>query len=158
DWTGLDARIKWPNDVRVGGRKVAGVLVERGPGAVVGIGLNADVAADDFPPGLRDTATSLRILGGEPVDRSEPARAPIIRLDHWYDRGLAGGPETLNGPWRDRCEHLGQMVRVITPTGPVVGRLDDLDLIRGLTLVAPDGLRPRIATRDVLDLAPHDPA
>ncbi len=158
EWTGLDARIKWPNDVRVGGRKVAGVLVERGPGAVVGIGLNADVAADDFPPALRDTATSLRILSGGPVDRSELARALIVRLDHWYDRGLDGGPETLNGPWRDRSEHLGLGVRVTTPSGPLVGRLDDLDLLRGLTLAGPDGLRLRIASHDVLDLAPHDPA
>jgi BirA family biotin operon repressor/biotin-[acetyl-CoA-carboxylase] ligase len=158
DWTGRDARIKWPNDVRVEGRKVAGILVERGPGAVIGIGLNANVATDDFPPGLRDTATSLLILSGGPVDRSELARALIVRLDHWFDRVLADGPETLNGSWRDRSEHLGLEVRVITPSGPLVGRLDDLDLRRGLSLAGPGGQRLRVANYDVLDLAPHDPS
>ena len=47
EWTGLEARIKWPNDVRVAGRKIAGVLVERGPGAVIGIGLNVNATLDD---------------------------------------------------------------------------------------------------------------
>ena len=72
-WTGLDAgiTIKWPNDVRVGGRKIAGVLVERGQGAVIGIGLNANVESGAFPPELRATATSLCIITGRRIDRSE---------------------------------------------------------------------------------------
>ena len=155
--TGLDARIKWPNDVRVGGRKIAGVLVERGPGAVVGIGLNANLAPDDFPPALRDAATSLRVLSGSRVDRSELARALIVRLDHWYDLGRVGGPETLNPPWRDRSEHLGREVRLSTPSGIASGRLDDLDLLSGLTLTAPDGGRRLVANHDVLELAPIGP-
>ncbi len=59
-WTGRPARIKWPNDVRVDGRKVAGILVERAPGSVIGIGLNVNAAPEDFPEPLRETATSLR--------------------------------------------------------------------------------------------------
>jgi BirA family biotin operon repressor/biotin-[acetyl-CoA-carboxylase] ligase len=163
-WTGLDARIKWPNDVRIAGRKIAGILVERGDGAVIGVGLNANASLDDFPEELHETATSLRILMGEPVDRSELARALIRRLDDWYDRGRSLGPDALNPAWRDRSEHLGRMVRVATPSGAYVGRLVDLDLRRGLTLANPgspseadrNGLERRFSVRDVLALTPCD--
>jgi BirA family biotin operon repressor/biotin-[acetyl-CoA-carboxylase] ligase len=163
-WTGLDVRIKWPNDVRVAGRKIAGILVERGDGAVIGVGLNANASLDDFPEELHGTATSLRILLGGPVDRSELARALIRRLDDWYDRGWSLGPDVLNPAWRDRSEHLGRLVQVATPSGSYVGRLVDLDLRRGLTLAksdtAPDAngndLDGRFSVRDVLALTPCD--
>ena len=138
-WSGRDARIKWPNDVRVDGRKIAGILVERGPGAVIGIGLNVNIRLDEFPDELRDSATSLRILTGGRVDRSELARALIERLDAWYDAGRTHGPQALNPRWRERSEHWGQTVEVSTPSGTVRGRLDDLDLLHGLTL---SGRRP----------------
>jgi len=165
-WTGLDARIKWPNDVRIDGRKVAGILVERskgrtrragedavgsrspispiGGGAVIGIGLNVNLTTEELPHELRETSTSIRILrGGEPVDRSELARDLIRRLDFLYELGRTDGPESLSRPWSDLCEHLGGGVRITTPVGPVIGRLLDLDIRRGLTLAETDtSLRP----------------
>src|SRR5262249_1496375 len=102
DQTGLKAQIKWPNDVRVEGRRIAGILVERGHGAVIGIGLNATIGPDAFPTELRETATSLAILLEKPIDRSDVARALIERLDAWYDLGRTQGPESLNLPWRER--------------------------------------------------------
>lgn len=104
--TSLDARIKWPNDVRVDGRKVAGILVERRRGTVLGIGLNVNLAPDDFPEELRPIATSLRALSGRPFDRSMLARRLLRRLDHWYALGVASGPDLLDRAWRDRREHL----------------------------------------------------
>lgn len=158
DLVGRRADIKWPNDVRVDGRKIAGILVERpvvpepdpaSPGsvpdrlartrpAVVGIGLNVNVVRDDLPDELRDRATSIRIETGLPADRSGAARALICRLDHWYDAlqasGVGVGAGALNAAWRDRIEGLGRLVRVLTPDGPRTGRFVDLDLRRGLTL------------------------
>jgi BirA family transcriptional regulator, biotin operon repressor / biotin---[acetyl-CoA-carboxylase] ligase len=151
-WSGRDARIKWPNDVRVQGRKIAGILVERALapnqvpsshrlsseaawGAVIGIGLNANLPHEDVPPELAELATSLQIeRGGARVDRSELARDLILRLDHWYDLSRASGPETLNAAWCQRSEHLGRLVKVTTPTAHVVGRLVDLDVRFGVTL------------------------
>jgi BirA family biotin operon repressor/biotin-[acetyl-CoA-carboxylase] ligase len=150
--TGADARIKWPNDVRVGGRKIAGVLVERvirprdhsappsspsepETAAVVGVGLNVNLGVDDLDPELRDRATSLQILaGGGSFDRSELVRDLIRRLDRWYDQGVREGPASLGAAWRGLSEHLGRRVRVTTPIQVVEGRLVDLDLRRGLTL------------------------
>jgi BirA family biotin operon repressor/biotin-[acetyl-CoA-carboxylase] ligase len=153
-WTGAEPGIKWPNDVRVGGRKIAGILVERarrsrapdgghesvlsgepGSGIVIGIGLNVNVDRDQFPRELHDTATSLQIEShGAILDRSEVARDLIRGLDHWYEASLLGGCATLNSPWRARCEHLGRMVAVTTPAGALAGRLTDIDIDEGLTL------------------------
>lgn len=155
--TRLDAWIKWPNDVRVGGRKVAGVLVERGQGAVIGIGLNINIARDDLPEALQASATSLQILSGRRGDRSELARALIRRLDVWYERGLSEGPGSLNPPWRDRSEHLGKTVEVTTPGGAVRGRLDDLHLRHGLSLTLPGGRCRQIPVPEILALASIDP-
>lgn len=165
-WTGRDARIKWPNDVRIDGRKVAGILVEQakgttrpdgsgfGGGAVIGIGLNANLTAEDLPAELRERSTSLQILrNGEPVDRSELARDLIRRLDSLYEQGWANGLDSLSSLWRDRSEHLGSGVRVTTPAGPVVGRLVDLDVRRGLTLADPHPVPPSLVREITIPLA-----
>ena len=151
-WSGCDARIKWPNDVRVDGRKIAGILVERvlnplssarddiktrprQQGVVIGIGLNVNIQEDAFPQDLRHRATSLAVLcGPDPLDRSILAHDLIARLDDWYDSIKSFGSGALNDPWRNRSEHLGNMVRVVTRDEELRGRLIDLDLDRGLTL------------------------
>ena len=154
EWTGHKPEIKWPNDVRVGGRKLAGVLVERGVGSVLGIGINANTGLAEFPEELRSAATSLRALLDAPVDRSAVARDLIRRLDAWYISSLRDGPGVLSGPWRDRSEHLGRDVVVTTPEGPVAGKIIDLDLWDGLRLAAPEGSVRRIAARHVLAIEP----
>jgi BirA family biotin operon repressor/biotin-[acetyl-CoA-carboxylase] ligase len=156
DWTGRAAGIKWPNDVRVDGRKVAGILVERGPGAVLGIGLNGNVAEDDFPVDLRATATSLGILAGGPVDRSELARALIRRLDARYAESLARGDDLLGGSWRARFEPLGRAVLVETSSGTIAGLLADANLRRGLTIAAADGRTRLVSGPEILSLSLRD--
>jgi BirA family transcriptional regulator, biotin operon repressor / biotin---[acetyl-CoA-carboxylase] ligase len=153
-WTGRDAKIKWPNDIRINGRKIAGILVERVPApappdttspsgelglaqwsAVIGIGLNVNLNRDAFPPELAAGATSMQIeAGGESFDRSEVARDMIRRLDHWYDASRSRGVEILNSPWQAHSEHLGRIVRVETTTGSLKGRLVGIDLRLGLAL------------------------
>jgi BirA family biotin operon repressor/biotin-[acetyl-CoA-carboxylase] ligase len=151
---GLEARIKWPNDVRVGGRKLAGILVERGRGTVLGIGLNVNVT--EFPDEIRESATSLQRLLGRPLDRSEVAQALIRRLDFHHARAMESGPESLNAPYRERSEHLGHDVEVSTPTETVVGRLVDLDLRAGLTVELPAGPKRVIAGTDVTSIVNQD--
>jgi BirA family transcriptional regulator, biotin operon repressor / biotin---[acetyl-CoA-carboxylase] ligase len=157
-WTGRCATIKWPNDVRVAGCKIAGVLVERGLGAVIGIGLNVNNNADDFPPALRGQCTSLRLLTGEPADRSEVARALVARLDDLYDRGRTLGPGALGTLWRTRFEPLGRLVRVQTASETLTGHLLDADLLDGLTLASTDGPPGRIPALDVVALTYDDDA
>jgi BirA family transcriptional regulator, biotin operon repressor / biotin---[acetyl-CoA-carboxylase] ligase len=117
---GAGARIKWPNDVLVEGRKVAGILVEGRPQegwAVLGIGLNVAIRPDDFPPELRDTAGT---LGREPADLEPTLAALLGHLDRW----LAAGQEEVIAAWRTRDALEGQPIAWNDGSGKAVG-IDD---------------------------------
>jgi BirA family biotin operon repressor/biotin-[acetyl-CoA-carboxylase] ligase len=124
---GVDAGIKWPNDVLVpdGGeeRKLAGILTESGSdgtGAdwvVLGIGLNADVVAADLPAG----ATSLREETGTPIDRSAGVTTLLESL--WEIRE---SPTEIRASWQEHALTLGRAVRVETAEGTVEGQAVDV--------------------------------
>jgi BirA family biotin operon repressor/biotin-[acetyl-CoA-carboxylase] ligase len=89
--TGLLADVKLPNDLLVGGRKLAGMLAEaREDRIVLGIGINVNVAADDLPTDVDLPATSLLVELGRPVDRAELLAAILLELERRYDTWLAG--------------------------------------------------------------------
>ena len=91
DVTGIDPAIKFPNDVLVGGRKVAGILAESSEGRVLlGVGVNANQTADELPGDAQTQPTSLRIELDEPVDRAALLAAILLRLERAYDRWLTG--------------------------------------------------------------------
>ncbi|HEY3552143.1 MAG TPA: biotin--[acetyl-CoA-carboxylase] ligase, partial [Solirubrobacterales bacterium] len=98
----LDCKVKWPNDIHVEGRKLAGVLIEARPQdgwAVIGVGMNLSIKRDEFPEELRETATSLQEV------RIDSARAALnARLARWLD---ADADEVLVS-WRERDALLGR--------------------------------------------------
>jgi BirA family biotin operon repressor/biotin-[acetyl-CoA-carboxylase] ligase len=119
--TGIDARLKWPNDVLVGDRKLAGILLERvdgipAPAAVVGIGLNVSMSAQQLPvPG----ATSLA-LEGVAAAPGDLLVAVLQRLGHAYVDWCAvdGDPRAgLADDYAAACATLGSSVRVSMPDG-----------------------------------------
>jgi BirA family transcriptional regulator, biotin operon repressor / biotin---[acetyl-CoA-carboxylase] ligase len=107
-------QVKWPNDVWVDQRKLAGILVEARPDegwAVIGIGLNVAVAPDDFPAELRDLATSLVPT----EDEDSPAGAPTIRqalgaINERLGRWVSMPPEELLGAYRARDALSGRRI------------------------------------------------
>jgi BirA family biotin operon repressor/biotin-[acetyl-CoA-carboxylase] ligase len=115
--TGLRAAIKWPNDVFIADRKVAGILIESGtdaagsPFAVVGIGVNASHEPADFPAELADRATSLRIATGRPCDRPALAAAILTRLDARHGE-VAGDFAALVAEAARRSLLLGRWVQL----------------------------------------------
>jgi BirA family biotin operon repressor/biotin-[acetyl-CoA-carboxylase] ligase len=118
----VEARIKWPNDVWIDGRKVAGILLEGRPQegwAVVGIGLN--VAIREFPHDLRDIATSLALAGAEDPD-VERALGVLLQL---LDRRLTAPQEEVISAWRERDALIGQRVRWQEGSGTAAGIADD---------------------------------
>jgi BirA family transcriptional regulator, biotin operon repressor / biotin---[acetyl-CoA-carboxylase] ligase len=122
-FAGRRCDIKWPNDVWAGGRKLAGVLLEGRPQegwAVIGIGLNVGTAADEFPPELRETATSLAIEGGHDPGTDAVLAAILAALDR-----RVGSPERdILAAWRERDILAGSTVRWNDGQGTAAG-LDD---------------------------------
>jgi len=131
--TGMAARLKWPNDVLVGDRKVCGILtemdaeVERVHFVVVGIGVNVNASEEAFPPDLRDRATSLAITTGGPVDRAGLAAAVLAALEGDYARFLAAGFSPLRVEWEARSALSGRTVTVRAATGAMTGTVAGLD-------------------------------
>lgn len=154
--TGHAAQIKWPNDVRVQGRKIAGVLVERRAGAVIGIGLNVNQTEADFETAMAPTATSLRLLGVETPDRSELAQMLLRRLDTLYVSAMELGPGPLDSAWSRLLEPLGREVALSTSRGLVRGRLIHADLPLGLSVQDADGRIQRVGPHEILEIDGED--
>jgi BirA family transcriptional regulator, biotin operon repressor / biotin---[acetyl-CoA-carboxylase] ligase len=88
--TGLEPAIKFPNDVLLGGKKVAGILAESSDGRVVlGIGVNANQTAEQLPDDAQTEPTSLRLELGEPVDRAALLAAILLRVERAYDAWIS---------------------------------------------------------------------
>src|SRR5688572_10217645 len=88
--TGLEPRVKLPNDVLLGDRKVAGILAEARDGRVIlGVGVNVNTDPDELPADVPTTATSLLAELGQPVDRVEVLVTLLEALEERYDRWLA---------------------------------------------------------------------
>jgi len=157
---GVDAGIKWPNDVLVGGRKVAGILTELAAEpdvvhwVVVGIGVNLNAGREDFPEEIRDEATSLAIERGQPVPRALFAAALLSLLEQWLDRHAEEGFEAVRRAWRERSATLGRSVRVEVDGGEVDGVADDLDESGALLVRSESGL-VRVVAGDVRLLRPR---
>ncbi|MGI8805142.1 MAG: biotin--[acetyl-CoA-carboxylase] ligase [Thermoleophilaceae bacterium] len=107
----VTCRIKWPNDVWIDRRKVAGVLIEGRPQerwAVVGVGVNVTTAAAEFPPELRGAATSLAVAAREPGDLSVATLLEAL-LESLSAR-LEDPPERILSEWRERDALVGRPV------------------------------------------------
>jgi BirA family biotin operon repressor/biotin-[acetyl-CoA-carboxylase] ligase len=121
----VDVRLKWPNDLLVGGRKLAGILAERVDGAVVvGMGLNVSLHPDELPVG---TATSLAIEGAACIDRDPLIRAILRRIEMLYRDWVAADGDAdssgLRAAYLAASATVGQEVRVLLPGDRVVAGL-----------------------------------
>ena len=149
----VPAQVKWPNDVLVEDRKLAGILLERieGPAAVVGMGLNVTLRADEKP---HEAATSLALENASTTDRVTVMAAVLrelaSRYRSWVD--AAGDPETVLPEYRELSATLGQAVRVELPDGTFLeGTARDLADDGRLVVDTPAGPRP-LAAGDVTHL------
>lgn len=137
--TGRQARIKWPNDLLVQGKKVCGILIEQKQATVVGIGLNVNQLAADFVAAALPDATSLAVLAERPFELRDVCEAVVRRLDAEYARLLAGERIPLEADWKWRIGLLGRHVVVETADGEfLTGRLLDMGF-DGLELDQGDG-------------------
>src|ERR1039457_3150041 len=131
--TGLQPEIKWPNDILVGGRKVAGILTElsaeldRVRHVILGIGVDVNQGAGEFPPALRKLATSLKIECGKAVERPELAAAILRELDSDYARICAGKFTAVAVEWEAHCATIGHDVPIQIGGRKIRGRAESVD-------------------------------
>jgi BirA family biotin operon repressor/biotin-[acetyl-CoA-carboxylase] ligase len=141
-WVG-GARIKWPNDVFVEGKKIAGILIEAQsqphPRVVIGIGLNLNQSPDDFARSNLPEATSLYTLTGDSFDNLDLAAKLLRNLEKQYDFLVKGDLLTLEHRWREGLGLLGKQVQLtLHPEGFHLGRLREVSFA-GVVLERPDG-------------------
>ena len=117
--SGVAARLKWPNDVLVAGRKVAGILLER-QGDVVIIGVGVNVSQREFPGELASRATSIALEGGL-CDREALLSAVLETVARWRDRLEHDGFEPLRARWIELSAMVGQRVSVDGVVGTTLG-------------------------------------
>ncbi len=130
--TGLKPEIKWPNDILLAGRKVAGILTELNAEldqikyVILGMGVDVNLASGDFPADLRAQATSLRAELGQPVCRAELAVAILRELDADYARIGSRSFSLVADEWEAHCSTIGREVVIRVGEREVRGRAEAL--------------------------------
>jgi BirA family transcriptional regulator, biotin operon repressor / biotin---[acetyl-CoA-carboxylase] ligase len=150
--TGLLAKVKWPNDVLIDGRKVVGLLLDAGPQAewlVVGIGINANICGDLLPRSSAYPAASLQDMLGRPVDRAVLATAALRELERNYHELHDVGPLPIVRKWREMAETIGQTVRVEIGGRGVEGVAADIDDGGALLIRRRDGTIVRVVGGEI---------
>jgi BirA family biotin operon repressor/biotin-[acetyl-CoA-carboxylase] ligase len=153
--SGLDPEIKWPNDILIRGKKVAGILTElsaelnRVKHVILGIGVDANQNVNEFPAELRKTATSLKIETGKMISRPELATAILRELDHDYARVCGDFFADVADEWEAHCTTIGRTVTIQIGGRRVRGRAESLGDDGALLLRTEHGHLERISGGDV---------
>lgn len=145
--------IKWPNDVRIRGRKACGILAETSPAGgsqvvVLGIGMNVNIRRRDFDPGHRNSATSLLEETGKVQSREALACLLCGRLHQWYATFMGEGFPPVREAWMQRSDMTGKRVRVLFRNEVKEGTATGIDLDGALILAGPQGEILRIVAGD----------
>jgi BirA family transcriptional regulator, biotin operon repressor / biotin---[acetyl-CoA-carboxylase] ligase len=151
---GIEAQLKWPNDLLLEGRKLAGILCEGrhdaagGDAVVVGVGVNVAQRAEDFPPELTAQATSLA-LAGLATSREVVAAEFLDAFEPLWIELQEGDRSAVLEAWQARASFWGSAVTVRTPSGVLSGIARSLDPDGGLVLTLADGRDTVVMAGDV---------
>ena len=154
-FTGLKPAIKWPNDILVGGKKVAGILTELSAEldyvkyVILGIGVDVNLNPGEFPPELRRVATSLKAEAGRAWSRPELAVRILRELDHDYSEVVAGRFAAVANEWEKHGTTIGHEVVIGIGDREVRGRAESLDDDGALLLRTDHGHLERIVSGDL---------
>ncbi|NYT20063.1 MAG: biotin--[acetyl-CoA-carboxylase] ligase [Methanosarcinales archaeon] len=150
---GVDASIKWPNDVVIDGRKVCGILTEMDAEVdhigfvVIGIGINANVSMDELPEELRGSSTSLSSVKGEPINRAAFVQALLRSLENEYLRFKVEGFPKILEDWISLSNTIGRHVEVVTPQKIITGKATGVTVDGALIIETSEGVQEVIAGR-----------
>lgn len=151
---GLEAGIKWPNDILLRGKKAAGLLTEmsaeqdRVRHVVLGIGMDVNMDVNALPPEVRELTTTVARESGTAVDRTALLRQVLRKLDEWYRLFLDREDEVL-GAWRALNVTTGNRVAVTGAREMIEGLARDIDNEGRLVIEQDDGTVRSVSAGDV---------
>jgi len=147
-----EVKLKWPNDILLNGKKLAGILCEHIPGdapvVIVGIGINLNQSR--FPEEIQGIATSLKLETGKTVSRTNLALHLLENLDHEYEEFLQGKNENLIRKWTENSEIFGKTVTIDQKGKSLTGTAMRLDPQGRLILQTPDGEQHTLDSGELL--------
>jgi BirA family biotin operon repressor/biotin-[acetyl-CoA-carboxylase] ligase len=151
---GLEAGIKWPNDILIAGRKVCGLLTEmsaeqdRIRHVVVGVGIDVNMDPEALPPEVRALSTTLAAESGKKIDRTALLRQLLREMDDWYRVFLNDAPAVL-AEWTRLNITVGNRVAVSGAGETLAGLAQGIDDEGRLIVILDDGSRKTVAAGDV---------
>ena len=151
----VQPRIKWPNDILLNGRKIAGLLnemsaeTEKVNFVILGIGVNLNMSSEQFPDNLRHPASSLMIECGSEIERKVFLKTLLKELDTLYDGYLRHGDAPVREEWVRRCDMMGKAVSVSGPVSKTTGIVTGVDEHGALLVRLSDGRVEQILSGDV---------
>ena len=149
---GIETRLKWPNDIYVGNRKLAGILVELDYSgafvdqAIVGIGLN--VNQTEFPP-MDRVPVSMKMLLGRDVSVEDVMRDVLCNFSHYYSEMRWGCKEAISAEYRELLLGLGEQRKYVDADGAFTAVIEGVDPTGHLLLRRSDGTLSRYAFKEV---------
>ena len=160
----LPATIRWPNDVMINNKKLAGIIVESkyintSPNAaVIGIGMNINITEPEIPDELKNITTSIII---EQNKTTELEIKPIISnliyaVDRWYQKISAKDTQSINDAWKKHSSVINKKVTIQIKNSSLEGKLVNLDIYKGIALEDKDGNVAWFRGETVEMLRPHD--
>ncbi len=155
-YSGLLPRIKWPNDILLKDRKVAGLLneihseMDRIHFVILGIGVNLNMDGKMFSKEIRGVATSLKMEMGQTITRKVFLQTLLEELERWYAIFLKEGGAPVLKAWRDRAKIKGKQVKVTSFGETLSGVAVDVDSDGALILETKDGKRKRVVAGDII--------
>lgn len=153
--SGLRPSIKWPNDLLLRGRKVAGLLneiqseMDRVHFVILGIGVNLNLDQKNFPREIRSIATSIKREKGQAISRKEFLASLLHQLEEWYEIFLEKGNDPILNAWRKQSLIKGKPVKVTSFGETLSGVAVDVDSDGALLLRMEDGKQKRVLAGDV---------
>jgi BirA family biotin operon repressor/biotin-[acetyl-CoA-carboxylase] ligase len=147
--------IKWPNDLLIRGRKVSGILLESSAEderlnyVIVGIGISANLTAEDYPEELKLKATSLLLEIGEPVEREQLICDILLQLEMLMELYMQQGFAPIRTLWEALTISLHQPIRIQTSKGWIEGTADTIDEMGALIVTQTDGQSLKLYSGDI---------
>lgn len=153
EMTGEKAMIKWPNDIVLNGKKICGILTEmflreKDYVVIIGVGINVNIL--EFPPEIRNIATSLCLECGEKISREDLMKATMKHFESFYEKyEVSGDFSLLKGQYEKRLVNRNSQVRVLDPKEPFEGIAKGIDELGNLLVLCEDGQLKSVCSGEV---------